>query len=502
VLIVGDTVTISNREAMIVEALGDLRKFLEFAEEMGNLEYIDGADPHLEIGTLYELSLAEYSPPVLVFRNIKGFPPGHRVVMNIRTSKVFDRGEVGLDAVQSFRRHRRSHAEPIPPVLVSDGAVLENVREGSAIDVNAFPAPHWHEQDGGRYIGTECVVITRDPDNSDWVNLGTYRVQVHDKTTLAVFIEHGKHGDVIRRKYWARGQHCPMVISVGQAPVLGAVGASTPGPNISEYALAGSRLGRPVNVIRGRHTGIPFPAEAELVFEGFMPAPQEVAVPEGPFGEWPGYYASSTRPEPVLQVKAIYHRNDPIITGSPPMKPTLPALHQGSGRSSMMRAASLWDELEAAGVPAIKGVWKMAGGGPRFINVIAIEQQHAGHAKMAGLVAAGCGSNAYLGRIVIVVDDDIDITNSAEVMWALATRWDPKTQTDIIDGMWTGYIDPTLPPGTRENGELTNSRIIIYAVRPFHWKDDYPKVNAVSPSYAETIRQKWKGKLAFLARQA
>ena len=78
--------------------------------------------------------------------------------------------------------------------------------------------------------------------------------------------------------------------------------------------------------------------------------------------------------------------------------------------------------------------------------MIAIEQQHAGHAKMAGLVAAGCGSNAYLGRIIIVVDDDIDITNSAEVMWALATRWDPKTATDIIDGCWTGHIDPTLPP--------------------------------------------------------
>jgi hypothetical protein len=89
-------------------------------------------------------------------------------------------------------------------------------------------------------------------------------------------------------------------------------------------------------------------------------------------------------------------------------------------------------------------VWKVPGGGSRFINVIAIEQQHAGHAKMAGLVAAGCGSSTYLGRIIIIVDDDIDITNPAEVMWAVATRWDPKTATDIIDGVWTGYIDPML----------------------------------------------------------
>jgi 4-hydroxy-3-polyprenylbenzoate decarboxylase len=315
-----------------------------------------------------------------------------------------------------------------------------------------------------------------------------------------VFIEHGKHGDVIRRKYWERGKHCPMIVTVGQSPVLGAVAPSTPGPGVGEYDIAGSRLGRAVDVIRGRHTGIPFPADAEIVFEGFMPSPEEVAVPEGPFGEWPGYYASSTRPEPVLQVKAIYHRDDPIIVGAPPMKPTLPAFQQGTSGSSYFRAATLWDELEAAGVPAIKGVWKMAGGGPRFINVIAIEQQHAGHAKMAGLVAAGCGSNAYLGRITIVVDDDIDITNTAEVMWALATRWDPKTQTDIIDGAWTGYIDPTLPPGAREAGGLTNSRIIIYAVRPFHWRDEFPKVNMVDPEYAEQVKRKWTNKLAFLQR--
>ncbi|MEA2988615.1 MAG: hypothetical protein QOG83_1326 [Alphaproteobacteria bacterium] len=491
---------LNNRETMMIEALGDLRKTLEFADEMGNVEYVDGADPDLEIGALYELSLETDQPPVLIFRNIKGYPPGYRVAVNVRSSKVFDTGGEGLEKVQLYRKHRRRKSDPIPPLVVKEGAALENVLEGDKIDVLAFPTPKWHEDDGGRYIGTECLVITKDPD-SDWVNLGTYRVQVHDKNTLVVFIEGGKHGDVIRKKYWARGQHCPMVISVGQSPVLGAVGPSTPGPNVSEYDVAGSRIGRAIEVINGKHTGIPFPADAEIVFEGFMPSPEEVAVPEGPFGEWPGYYASSTRPEPVLQVKAIYHRNDPIIVGAPPMKPTLPAFHQGTSGSSYIRAAALWDELEAAGVPGIKGVWKMAGGGPRFINVIAIEQQHAGHAKMAGLVAAGCGSNAYLGRIVIVVDHDIDITKEAEVMWALATRWDPKTQTDIIDGCWTGYIDPILHPDRRDAHDLTNSRIIIYAVRPYHWKDEFPKVNAVSTKYADKVRDKWIGKLQFLSQR-
>ncbi len=123
-----------------------------------------------------------------------------------------------------------------------------------------------------------------------------------------------------------------MVISVGQSPVLGAVGAvDARAERVGIRRSPAAGIGRPIEVIKGRHTGIPIPADAELVFEGFMPPPEEVAVPEGPFGEWPGYYASNTRPEPVLQVKAIYHRNDPIIVGAPPMKPTLPAFHQGIG---------------------------------------------------------------------------------------------------------------------------------------------------------------------------
>ena len=86
----------SNEEARRQEALGDLRKCLAFAEEMGELELIEGADPHLEIGALYELSLEKPVPPVLVFDNIKGYPKGYRVAVNVRSSKVLNPG-LGLD---------------------------------------------------------------------------------------------------------------------------------------------------------------------------------------------------------------------------------------------------------------------------------------------------------------------------------------------------------------------------------------------------------------------
>ncbi len=472
-------------------ALADLRDYLRIVEERGELEIVDGADPVLEMGALYELSLEKLYPPVLLFKNLKGFDPGFSVLTNPRFARTLV-GDLDLEAVRKLKSTARWASDPIPPEEVDTGPIFDNVALGDDVDMLKFPASQWKAGDGGRYIGTECLVINRDPD-SGWVNIGTYRNMVVDKNTLAVFIEPGKHGDLIRKKYWERGEPCPMVICVGQAPVLANVAGTASRHSVSEYDMAGARIGRPIKTVRGRLTELPIPADAEVAFEGFMPPVNEASAEEGPFGEWPGYYASSVRRETVLKVGATYHRNNPIMIGQPPAKPTLP------GRQpSLAGMAAIWNALEAAGVPEVRGVWKMQGGGVSFMNIIAIRQQHAGHAKMAGLVAAGCGPGGYMTRIVIVVDDDIDIQNPAEVMWALATRWDPATQTDIIDGCWTGYIDPYLPPEKRAADDLTTPRVIIYAVRPWHWKDDFPKVNAVDPKYAAEVRAKWAQKLPFL----
>ena len=480
-------------EADRLAAMGDLRELIRLAEARGELERIPGADPHLEMGALYELSLRDTFPPLLLFEDIKNHPKSHRVLMNVRFSRIFQ-DNLDLEALKAFRKRRKWEAEPIAPEEVNVGPICDNIIRDEAVNVRAFPAGHWHEQDGGPYIGTECLIINKDPD-SDWVNVGTYRVQVQDEKTVTVFIEPGKHGSVIREKYWAKGEPCPMVVCVGQAPILGVVASTASRHGMSELATAGGRLGKPIRVIRGEVTGLPIPADAELAFEGFMPPPSEETRPEGPFAEWPGYYATDRHAEPVVRVKRIYHRNDPILIGQPPAKPTFP------GRQpSLAGMAAIWDALEAAGVPGITGVWKPLGGGVSFINVIAIKQLHAGHAKMAGLVAAGCGPAAYMTRIIIIVDDDIDITNQAEVMWALATRWDPKTQTDIIDGCWSGYIDPQISPAKRETDDLTTARIVIYAVRPWAWKDKFPKVNHVPEDYAAEVERKWSDKLAFLAK--
>jgi 4-hydroxy-3-polyprenylbenzoate decarboxylase len=478
-------------ESVRQSAWGNLREFLDISKQRGELVVVRGADPHLEMGALYELSLQKTYPPVLLFEEIKGYPANYRIATNVRTSPLLV-GNLDLEAVRELRRQRqRGSKRSIPPHEVNYGPVLSNIQRDDQVNVLNFPAPKWHPLDGGGYIGTECLIINKDPD-SDWVNVGTYRVMVQDDKTLSVFIEPGKHGDIIRRKYWERGKPCPMIVCVGQAPILGNIAGSPSGYESSELAQAGGRLGQAIRVVHGETTGLPFPADAELVFEGVMHSPEVEARPEGPFAEWTGYYASDTRPEPVLKVSRIYHRDDPIILGQPPAKPTY------LGRqTNIASCAAMWDALEAAGVPAVQGVWKLLGGGTRFINVISIRQLHPGHAKMAGLAAIG-SVGAFMGRIIVVVDEDIDITDSAEVLWAMATRWDPKTQTDIIDSCWTGNLDPTLTPEKRESGDLTNSRIIIYAVRPFHWKDEFPKVNKFESAELEKVRAKWQDTLPFL----
>ncbi len=480
---------------MNVSAASDLRTFIDLSRGRGELEVIHGADPYLEMGALYELSLRDRFPPVLLFEDIKGYPSQYKIVMNVRFSRLLV-DDMNLDAVRARRGQRTQAVDEIPPVDVATGPILSNVWRDDEVDVHAFPAGYWHKDDGGPYIGTECLVIMKDPE-SDWVNVGTYRVQVHDKCKLTIFIEPGKHGRLIRQKYWDRGLPCPAVVVVGQAPVLGGVASTASRHGVSELALAGGIIGKPIPVVKGELTGLPIPADGELAFEGFIAPIEEESLIEGPFAEWTGYYATAPHPEPVFRVQRVYHRDDPIIIGQPPAKPTFP------GRQPLVgRIIGLWDALEAAGVPGVKGVWKPTGGGARFVNIISITQMYEGHAKMAGLVATGAGPAAFLGRITIVVDDDIDIEDPAEVMWALATRWDPKTQTDIIDGCWSGNLDPTIPPERRDAGTFTNSRIIIYAVRPYHWREQFPKVNVVPRAYSDEVEAKWKGTLRFLSDRA
>lgn len=329
-------------------------------------------------------------------------------------------------------------------------------------------------------------MIMRDPVDN-WVNVGTYRLQVHDRDTLGSHISPGHHGRLIRENYWAKGESCPVVAVFGIHPLVWIPSVTAFPWGTSEFNIAGALAGRPIEMIKGKYTGLPIPAHAEIAIEGECPPPEVESRPEGPFGEWPGYYASGTKMDPVIKIKRVMFRNDPIIVGAPPMKP--PA----SGSCSyIFRSASLWQDLDDMGTPGIRGVWHLRSGGGRYFTVVSLKQRYAGHAKQVATAAMSTPESAYHGRFVIVVDEDIDPTNEGDVLWAVATRCDPATDIDIIHDCWSTPLDPLLPPEKRKEKNFTNSRAIINACRPFHWKDQFPKVNRVSEKVREQVLDKWK----------
>ena len=200
------------RLAIGVDMFNDLREFIAKAKELGELKLIEGADRDLEIGAITEWLASLPNPPALLFDHIPGFEAGCRVASNLfdtmtRTALVLGLSPQGSpkELIIEWREKIKQGLQLIPPVKVGEGPVLENVHLADQVDLLAFPAPKWHEEDGGRYIGTGDAVIVRDPEEG-WVNLGAYRAQVHDRSTLTINIELGKHAELIAKKYWKNGR--------------------------------------------------------------------------------------------------------------------------------------------------------------------------------------------------------------------------------------------------------------------------------------------------------
>jgi UbiD family decarboxylase len=289
----------------------------------------------------------------------------------------------------------------------------------------------------------------------------------------------------MRDKYQARKEPMPVAIVCGGDPMSFLMACSEVPYGICELEIVGGMRGVPVEVIKGPVTGLPIPANAEIVIEGFVQPGHEKI--EGPFGEWTGYYASDLRPEPVLDIKAIYHRNNPIILGCPPQRPP----DEICRYRAVVRSALLRENIEKAGVPGIHSAWAHEVGSARLLLAVSITQRYPGHAMQTGHIAAMCHVGAYCGRYVIVVDDDIDVSNLEEVVWAMITRSDPATSIDIIHNAWSTPLDPRIEPERKAVGDNTNSRAIIDACRPWHWRDKFPKVNLPTPEERRIAQEKF-----------
>jgi len=472
-------------------AYEDLRDWLREAEQLGEVRHIKGASKEEDIGVASEVIMREENADCLVFDEIPGHEKGFRVLVNffggrrknmtLGFSPDLDKRELS----EAYYAARLADLKLVPPVHVSDGPILANILEGDDVDLDLIPTPLWHEGDGGRYIGTGCYHVTRDPEDGQ-LNLGTYRVMVHDAQTASSYISPGKHGRQHRDQYFAQGDKMPVCVVLGGDPMTFLAACTEMPQNACEYDIVGGMRGRPIDVVRGRVTGLPFPANAEIVLEGYVD-PKETR-DEGPFAAWSGYYTSGARPEPVMHVEAIYHRDDPILMGCPPQRPP----DEMCRYRAVTRSAMLRKNIEAAGVPGVTAAWAHEVGNSRMLLAVSIEQKYGGHSTQAGHIAAMCHVGAAAGKYVIVVDEDVDVSDLEDVMWAMVTRTDPATSIDIVKNAWSTPLDPSITPEKRAAGDITNSRAIIDACRPYHWREKFPKVNMMPPEKFAAAKKKWR----------
>lgn len=465
----------------------DTREWIARATAAGELRVVKGASWQSDIGQITEVLDHTVNSPCVVFDEIPGYPAGRRVMVNSNGDPARQALTLGLppeeanhDGLFRFWRGVLEGLAPIPPVEVASGPVFENVLEGDDVDLEAFPVPVWHPQDGGRYIGTASMNILKDP-GSDWVNVGTYRNQVFGRAEMGIYISPGKHGRLIREAYFDKGQPCPIIVVAGADPLLFMASCAEGIPyGTSEFSWAGGVRGAAVEVVRGKHTGLPIPATAEIAIEGWM-YPDEYH-DEGPYGEWMGYYASGEHRTPIIHVAAIYHRDDPILLGCPQGKPP----HEDNRFLAYLKSALIEKQLQAAGVPRVTGVWCPPEAGNRMMTVIAIDQAYPGHATQALHVGGQTGTTAYAGRLVVVVDPDIDITSLDDVMWAVMTRCDPVRDVTIIPRAWSGPLDPAIHPDQRG----FNSRLLIDATKPWEWRDRFADP-VITAEAARAARERW-----------
>lgn len=469
----------------------DLRVWLKKVEDIGELHIIDKeVDWDEELAAITYMAAKKKESPALLFENIKGYSQGYRVLSNILGSSLnriaLSMGlPVNLSTMQLIKGAREAYKNPVPPEEISrvDAPVNENVLMGDDIDLFDFPSPKMWPLDGGRYIGTGDVVITKDPELGH-LNLGTYRQMIQSKNRVGFYVSPGKDALLHREKYWKKGKPCEVAAACGVDPALLIVGAMGFPKNVSEYDFAGALKGEPVRVVRAQVTDLMIPADAEIVIEGVSYPDQ--FMDEGPFGEFQGYYGRPGGPTPFIEVKCIHYRNDPILTAA------LMADHPSCEQNlffSIARSARIWDDLDHLGIPGIRGVYCAPSAAGGFgMTVVSMEQLHAGHASQVASLAAQCPGGAYNSKWIIVVDDDVDPTDLEQVVWAMCTRCHPPDDIDILRNTWSTYLDPTRnPPELRPYG----AKVLINACKEHKYLKVFSKRTAIRESVYDDVKNRW-----------
>lgn len=479
--------------------IADLRDWLERVEAIGELHRITReVDPIEEMGAITYLVGKQAGAPALLFENIKGYPGRMGSLWNILSSSynrvALTLGiEPGLPTMDLIAETRQRLARRVPPAEVEPrtAPVNEIVLRDNEIDLTRFPAPkHWPLDGGGRpgddvgrYIGTADAVLTRDPDTGV-INIGTYRMMVHGKNEVGLYLSPGKHARLDIARAWEQQQGIDVAACWGIDPLLMIVGAMAFPKNVSEYEYAGGIRGRPIEVVLGETTDLLIPARAEIAIEGrieYMSTREE-----GPFGEFTGYYGRPEGAAPLVRVTALHMRADPIFTNA--LMADYPSCEQ-SGFYAIVRSARIWDDLDKLGVPGIKGIYcHPAAAGGFGATIVSLEQRYAGHAAQVAHLTASVPGGAYYTKWIITVDDDVDPSDWDQVFWALTTRCDAERDIDILRQTWSTWLDPSKnPPEERPWG----SKVLVNACKEHKYLSSFSQRTAVTRAMYERVKDRW-----------
>jgi 4-hydroxy-3-polyprenylbenzoate decarboxylase len=451
-------------------------------------------DWNLEVGAIVR-RLCETDGPAVLFEKVKDYPPGFRILgapfamsrrhRYARLASALDLPmESGVrDITEAYLKKRE---RMIPPTIVSEGPCQENILIGDDVDLYRFPAPLIHDGDGGRYIGTWHTVITRDPDNG-WVNYGMYRLMIHDRNHMGVLFGPIQHFAEHLRKYRALGRPMEFAVAIGTEPVTALISCVSIQGKVNEADVIGGIRGEPLEVVRCQTVDLTVPATSEIVIEGVV-QPDELR-DEGPFGEYTGYVVSERLPRPVFTVTAITHRHDPILTMTSIGVP----VDEDHVVMPIANGAEVLQEIrDTKGYP---------------VDFLYVLPESAGHFWVVStkvpdktyprrLAMAIWGTKAgRMANYLLVVNDDVDITDLRAVVWAMATRVHPVRGTLEIPHAYTSVLVPFLAPEEREKAD--GAYMLLDGTWPTDWpRQAVPTVSSFAKIWPKEIQEKvlakWK----------
>ncbi|MDY7038183.1 MAG: UbiD family decarboxylase [Thermodesulfobacteriota bacterium] len=449
-------------------AYKDLRSWIETLEKEGELARVKTkVDWDLEIGGIIQ-KVFDTGGPALLFENIKDHE--NTLCRKLFTASLGTYARIALmmglprdtsvkTLIDTYMKRAQS---PVGSRMVETGPVKENIIKGDAVDLFQFPAPRWHDRDGGRFIGTCDGVVTKDPETG-WVNVGLYRRQIHDRNHTGITIIHGQHIWLHWRKYRKLG-HKTMPIAMVNAwdPVLPFTTSAPLPPEVCEYEIMGAIRGEPVDLVKCETIDLEVPANAEIVIEGELSLDFDSFRIEGPFGEFHGYYGSIASRKPVITWNCITCRNDPILQGTLEGVPV-----NESDRMVCITLSSLFWEHVNEKVPGVKGAYLEPSSSTLIIQ---IDNSYVGQVYQVANAVWGLSFSSQMCKNIIVVDEDIDIFDLNRVAWAFGTRVQPPR--DVIQFPGTTVVtDPSVHPedriGSAGGTIIQTTRLLIDATKYF-----------------------------------